>query len=59
MSFIQKGLTLMPCQALHARSLGFTHPKTKKDLYFEVDPPENYKELLQGWENYSVNTLKR
>lgn len=58
MSFIQKQLAIMPYQALHARSLGFMHPVTKKEIYFETDPPSNYKQLIESWENYSSNTLK-
>lgn len=59
MSFVQKCLQLMPYQTLHARSLGFVHPFTKKDLYFEVDPPDNFTQLINDWENYSTNTLKK
>lgn len=36
----------MPRQALHARVLGFIHPKTKQSLHFESDLPEDMKNLI-------------
>ena len=33
-------------QALHARSLGFLHPRTEEWMNFEVEPPVYFKELL-------------
>ena len=33
--------------ALHAHSLGFVHPITKKELYFKVPWPEDIKELAR------------
>ena len=32
---------------LHAKILGFKHPKTKKDLYFESAPPEIFSKTLE------------
>jgi 23S rRNA pseudouridine1911/1915/1917 synthase len=34
--------------ALHARSLGFYHPKKKQHLFFEVEPPEDFADLLNA-----------
>lgn len=34
-------------QALHAKSLGFTHPRTKEWLQFEVEPPQVFTDLLE------------
>ncbi|MFZ3576532.1 RluA family pseudouridine synthase [Virgibacillus sp. DJP39] len=33
-------------QALHAKSLGFTHPRTKEWMKFEVKPPQIFFDLL-------------
>ncbi|WP_174613179.1 RluA family pseudouridine synthase [Virgibacillus ihumii] len=33
-------------QALHAKSLGFTHPDTNEWMHFEVDAPEYFQQLL-------------
>ena len=34
-------------QMLHSKSLKFTHPVTKKELFFEVDPPKEFLSLLE------------
>ena len=34
-----------PYQLLHAKVLGFVHPITKKELYFEAEPPEVFKQV--------------
>lgn len=53
--FIQNCLELMPHQALHAQSIGFVHPTTKKHMLFEQKLPENFEKLLAKWENYTKN----
>lgn len=35
-----------PRQALHAKSLGFVHPKTQKQMFFESDFPADFKQLM-------------
>jgi 23S rRNA pseudouridine1911/1915/1917 synthase len=39
-------LKLFDRQALHAKKIGFVHPRTKKYLEFESELPEDMKELL-------------
>ncbi|MBJ8349361.1 RluA family pseudouridine synthase [Streptococcus zalophi] len=34
-------------QFLHAKTIGFTHPKTKKTMTFSVEPPEIFQKTLQ------------
>lgn len=50
--FVEQLFPTFPRHALHARSLGFTHPSTGERMYFEVDPPEDFKTLLQAWRDY-------
>ena len=38
-------------QALHALSLGFIHPKTKKTLQFSSELPLDFKELMDNLRN--------
>jgi len=38
-------------QALHAKTLGFVHPKTKKWMNFNSELPEGYKKILDLLEN--------
>ncbi|MDR0802400.1 RluA family pseudouridine synthase [Fluviicola sp.] len=50
--FIHNCFGLIPGQALHAKSLGFQHPKTQKWMQFDSDLPEGFQILLQKWERY-------
>ena len=43
---VQRLLTLMPRQALHAKTLGFIHPTTRKFLSLDSDLPDDLKKLL-------------
>lgn len=54
-SFIQNCFDIMPRQALHAKSLGFIHPKTQEKLFFDSELPKDFKQVLDKWEGY-VNT---
>lgn len=55
--FIENSFKLLPGQALHAFSLGFTHPTSGEWMYFEKDMPPNFLEVLERWEKY-VTTYK-
>ena len=50
--FIDNCFELVPHHFLHAAVLGFIHPRTKKQMHFEVDMPENMKMLLEKWRRY-------
>ncbi len=39
-------------QALHARTLGFVHPTTGQNMYFESELPEDMTQLLDKWRAY-------
>jgi len=41
-------------QALHAKSLGFLHPKTRKELFFEARRPEDFDALIKNLKEASV-----
>jgi 23S rRNA pseudouridine1911/1915/1917 synthase len=56
--YVENCFSLMPRQALHAKSLGFKHPKTNKDVFFESELPEDFKSVLEKWRHYtSFNPL--
>lgn len=40
-------LEIMPRQALHAKTLGFIHPHTNKQVRFDSELPEDFKLLLE------------
>lgn len=52
--FIDNCFAILPRQALHAQSLGFIHPSTKKYMLFEVPLPEDMQQLIEKWRKYSA-----
>ncbi len=56
--FVQNCLDLLPRQALHARTLSFTHPTTGEWMSFESNLPDDIQAVLDKWENYSENSMK-
>jgi 23S rRNA pseudouridine1911/1915/1917 synthase len=51
--FIDNCFTMLSRQALHAFSLGFIHPVTGKQMYFEAPLPEDFSSLLEKIRKYS------
>lgn len=51
--FVDNCFALIPRQALHARSLGFIHPKTGKEMYFETELPADFLAATEKWRAYS------
>lgn len=56
--FVQNCLDLLPRQALHARTLSFTHPTTGEWMSFESNLPDDMQAVIDRWENYSENSMK-
>jgi 23S rRNA pseudouridine1911/1915/1917 synthase len=53
--FVENCFKIMPRQALHAKTLGFIHPKTNKKMCFESDLPNDFNSCLEKRKNYSKN----
>lgn len=53
--FVENCFKILPRQALHAQSLGFNHPRTNKQMKFEIQLPEDISLCLEKWKNYSKN----
>lgn len=51
--FIENCFKIMPRQALHAKTLGFVHPKTGKLVRFDSPLPEDMVALIEKWRAYS------
>jgi 23S rRNA pseudouridine1911/1915/1917 synthase len=49
--FIQNCFEICPRQALHAKTLGFVHPETGEEIFFESPLPEDMKQLIEKWKN--------
>lgn len=54
--FIENCFKICPRQALHAKSLGFDHPKTGERMHFEVPMPQDMVELLDKWKVYTKHS---
>jgi 23S rRNA pseudouridine1911/1915/1917 synthase len=50
--FIQNCFELLPRQALHAKTLGITHPITGEKLFFDSEIPADMQAVLEKWRKY-------
>ena len=50
--FVENSFKLIPRQALHAKSLGFVHPRTGEKMYFESEMPEDFQAVMTRWRTY-------
>ena len=53
--FVENCFKVLPRQALHAKTLGFTHPKTGEWMSFNSDLPEDMVCAIEKWRNYAKN----
>lgn len=53
--FIRNCFTILPRQALHARSLAFDHPVTGKRLSFDSELPDDMKQAIEKWRDYTLS----
>ena len=51
---IEKKINNYNRQALHAKSLGFIHPVTKKEMFFEAERPKDLDMLIKSLDKSSV-----
>jgi 23S rRNA pseudouridine1911/1915/1917 synthase len=51
-SFVENCFKIIPRQALHAKSLGFIHPKTKEWMQFDTELPDDFTEAISKWSSY-------
>jgi 23S rRNA pseudouridine1911/1915/1917 synthase len=50
--FVDNCFAICPRQALHAKTLGFTHPETGKSIFFESELPNDIKAVIEKWRSY-------
>ncbi len=53
--FVNNCFAICPRQALHAKTLGFVHPRTGKEMFFTSELPEDMARLLEKWRAYISN----
>ncbi|MCK9303571.1 MAG: RNA pseudouridine synthase, partial [Bacteroidales bacterium] len=52
--FVTNCFSILPRQALHAKTLGFIHPTTNKFIQFDSELPDDMKEVLEKWRKYKA-----
>ena len=50
--FVENCFELCRRQALHAKELGFIHPTTKKEMFFESELPGDMEAVIEKWRRY-------
>jgi 23S rRNA pseudouridine1911/1915/1917 synthase len=53
--FIHNCFEILPRQALHAKTLGFLHPRTGRLMLFDSELPDDMKQVIDKWRNYISN----
>jgi 23S rRNA pseudouridine1911/1915/1917 synthase len=56
--FITNCFSAIPRHALHAKSLGFHHPKTGEWMQFNSELPSDMEDLLERWRNYAKHVIE-
>ena len=55
--YIRNCFELCPRQVLHAKTIGFTHPRTGERMLFDSEWPQDMSNLINKWRHYEPNTL--
>lgn len=53
--FVDNCFETCPRQALHARTLGFVHPLTKKEMHFEAPVPADISALIEKFRHLDIS----
>ena len=51
--FVDNCFSICPRQALHAKTLGFVHPSTGKEIFFESELPDDIARVIEKWREYA------
>ena len=52
-AFVKNCFYICPRQALHAKTLGFVHPRSGEFMHFDSDLPQDMQELIDKWRVYA------
>lgn len=50
--FVENCFAICPRHALHAKTIGFIHPRTRKEVVFNSEIPNDMQQLITKWRNY-------
>jgi 23S rRNA pseudouridine1911/1915/1917 synthase len=51
--YIENCFEVLPRHALHAKTLGITHPITKEPIFFDSEIPDDMQQVIDKWRKYS------
>jgi 23S rRNA pseudouridine1911/1915/1917 synthase len=51
-TFVHNCFDICPRQALHAKELGFVHPRSGKEIRFDSEIPQDMQALIDKWRGY-------
>jgi len=51
--FVENTFRVLPRQALHAKTLGFTHPTTGEFMRFDSELPDDFRQAIERWRRYT------
>ncbi len=51
--FVDNCFKVLPRQALHAKTLGFEHPRSGEFMSFTSELPEDFSQCIERWRNYA------
>jgi 23S rRNA pseudouridine1911/1915/1917 synthase len=54
--FVENCFAICPRQALHAKTLGFIHPTTGKEMFFETELPDDMQQVIDKWRKYATTS---
>ena len=55
--FVNNCFDTCPRQALHARTLGFVHPRTGEEMFFTTELPDDMVQLIAKWRALAQNQV--
>ncbi len=55
--FVNNCFDTCPRQALHARTLGFVHPRTGEEMFFTTELPDDMVQLISKWRALAQNQV--
>ncbi len=57
--FVENAMQLCPRQALHAKSLGFIHPSTGEEMFFDSELPQDMNDMIEKWRTYAKDIFNK
>src|SRR5688500_16683582 len=57
--FVDNCFNICPRHALHAKTIGFLHPRTRQPIRFDSELPDDMTQLIEKWRGYSQSRMNK